>query len=77
MHQVNLQEAGTQLAESIEEAASSEEVSIADSDGTAFEIVQTKSTKPRPVFCSAKGSIEMSDDFDDLENDVPLIEKRS
>jgi antitoxin (DNA-binding transcriptional repressor) of toxin-antitoxin stability system len=65
MPQVNLQEAETQLAESIEEAASSEEIAIAHSDDTAFEIVQRKSTKPRPVFGSAKGSIEMSDDFDD------------
>jgi antitoxin (DNA-binding transcriptional repressor) of toxin-antitoxin stability system len=65
MHEANRQKAETQLPELIEEAASSEEVAIADSDGTAFEIVQTKSTKPRPVFGSAKGSIEMSDDFDD------------
>jgi antitoxin (DNA-binding transcriptional repressor) of toxin-antitoxin stability system len=65
MHEANLQEVGNQLAESIEEAASSEEVAIAHSDGTAFEIVQTKSTKPLPVFGSAKGSIEISDDFDD------------
>jgi prevent-host-death family protein len=65
MHQVNLQEAGTQLAELIEEAASGEEVVITRSDGTAFKIVQIKSAKPRPIFGSAKGLIEMSDDFDD------------
>jgi antitoxin (DNA-binding transcriptional repressor) of toxin-antitoxin stability system len=65
MHQANRQEVGTQLPESIEEAASSEEIAIADSDGTAFEIVQTKLTKPLPVFGSAKGLIEISDDFDD------------
>jgi antitoxin (DNA-binding transcriptional repressor) of toxin-antitoxin stability system len=75
MHQANRQKAETQLPESIKEAASSEEISIAHSDGTAFEIVQRKSTKPRPVFGSAKGSIEMSDDFDnpleDFEDYVP------
>jgi antitoxin (DNA-binding transcriptional repressor) of toxin-antitoxin stability system len=65
MHEANRQKAETQLPESIEEAASSEEVAIAHSDDAAFEIVQRKSTKPRPVFGSAKGSIEMSDDFDD------------
>jgi hypothetical protein len=38
MHEANRQEAETQLAESIEEAASSEEVAIAHSDGTALQI---------------------------------------
>ncbi|MGI0490964.1 type II toxin-antitoxin system Phd/YefM family antitoxin [Alkalinema pantanalense CENA528] len=69
MHQVNLQEAGAQLAKLIEEVASGEEVVITRSDGSAFKIVSINSTKPRPKFGSAKGLISMSDDFDDALED--------
>jgi prevent-host-death family protein len=65
MHQVNLQEAGTQLAKLIEAAANGEEVVITRSDGSAFRIVPISSTKPRPTFGSARGLVRMSDDFDD------------
>jgi antitoxin (DNA-binding transcriptional repressor) of toxin-antitoxin stability system len=65
MPQVNLYEARTQLVELIEEVASGEDVVIVYSDGTAFEVVQIESTRHCPVFGSAKGLIEMSDNFDD------------
>ena len=65
MHQVNLQEAGTQLAKLIEEAASGEEVVITRSDGSAFKIVPINSIKLRPKFGSAKGLVRTSDDFND------------
>ncbi len=65
MHQVNLKEAQTQLAELIEAAASGEEVVITRSDGTSFKIVPISTTKPRPKFGSAKGLVKMSDDFDE------------
>jgi prevent-host-death family protein len=65
MHQVNLQEAGTQLAKLIDEAANGEEVVITRSDGAAFKIVPISSTKPRPIFGSARGLVRMSEDFDD------------
>jgi antitoxin (DNA-binding transcriptional repressor) of toxin-antitoxin stability system len=65
MHQVNLQEAETQLAKLIDEAASGKEVVITRSDGAAFKIVLISSTKPRPTFGSARGLVRMSDDFDD------------
>lgn len=65
MHQVNLQEAGTQLAKLIEEAANGEEVVITRSDGSAFRIVPISSIKPRPTFGSARGLVSMADDFDD------------
>jgi prevent-host-death family protein len=58
MHQVNLQEAGTQLAKLVEEAANGEEVVITRSDGSAFRIVPISSKKPRPTFGSAKGLIQ-------------------
>jgi antitoxin (DNA-binding transcriptional repressor) of toxin-antitoxin stability system len=65
MHQVSLQEAGIQLAKLIEEAASGEDAVIKHSDDAAFKIVPISSTKPCPMFGSAKGLVSMSDDFDD------------
>lgn len=34
-------------------------------DGTSFQIIPIKKEKPIPKFGSAKGLIEMSDDFDE------------
>ncbi|MGB7375890.1 MAG: type II toxin-antitoxin system Phd/YefM family antitoxin [Rivularia sp. (in: cyanobacteria)] len=65
MHKVNLKDAQTQLAELIEEAASGKEVIIFRNDGTSFQIIPVKTEKPYPKFGSAKGLIEMSDDFDE------------
>ncbi|MDG2991653.1 prevent-host-death protein [Candidatus Synechococcus calcipolaris G9] len=66
MHQVNLKEAGAQLAELIEEAAGGEEVIIIRSDGTSFKIVPIRTGNETPKFGSAKGLVRMSDDFDEL-----------
>ncbi|MBE9146939.1 type II toxin-antitoxin system Phd/YefM family antitoxin [Planktothrix mougeotii] len=65
MHQVNLQEAETKLAELIEEAASGGEVVITRSDGAAFLIVPLVGAGSIPKFGSAKGKVIMSDDFDE------------
>jgi antitoxin (DNA-binding transcriptional repressor) of toxin-antitoxin stability system len=65
MHQVNLQEAKTKLAELIEEAAGGEEVVIKRSDGSSFKIVPLNTAQTSPKFGSAKGLIKMSDDFDE------------
>jgi antitoxin (DNA-binding transcriptional repressor) of toxin-antitoxin stability system len=65
MHKVNLQEAQNQLAELIEEAANGKKVIIFRNDGTSFQIIPVKKEKPIPKFGSAKGLIEMSDDFDE------------
>ncbi|MEO1693482.1 MAG: DUF2281 domain-containing protein [Cyanobacteria bacterium J06631_6] len=65
MHKVNLKQAQTQLAELIEEAANGKEVIIFRNDGTSFQIIPVKKEKPIPKFGSAKGLIEMSDDFDE------------
>lgn len=65
MHQVNLKEAETRLAELIEEAASGEEVIIIRNDGTSFKIVPLSAVKATPKFGSAKGLVKMSDDFDE------------
>lgn len=65
MHQVNLKEAETRLAELIEEAAGGEEVVIIRSDGTSFKIVPISAVRAAPKFGSAKGLVRMSDDFDE------------
>jgi antitoxin (DNA-binding transcriptional repressor) of toxin-antitoxin stability system len=65
MHQMNLKEAQTQLAELIEEAARGEEVVITRSDGASFKIVQISKVGAIPKFGSAKGLVRMSDDFDE------------
>jgi antitoxin (DNA-binding transcriptional repressor) of toxin-antitoxin stability system len=65
MHQVNLKEAETQLAQLIEAAAGGEEVIIIRVDGTAFKIVPIAMGEAIPQFGSAKGLVKMSDDFDE------------
>lgn len=65
MIKIDLKEAETRLAELIEEAAEGEDVIITRSDGISFKIVAIPQAEPRPKFGSAKGLIEMSDDFDD------------
>jgi antitoxin (DNA-binding transcriptional repressor) of toxin-antitoxin stability system len=65
MHQVNLKEAETQLAELIEAAAGGEEVIITRIDGTSFKIVPIAARAAIPQFGSAKGLVKMSDDFDE------------
>ncbi|WP_019500783.1 type II toxin-antitoxin system Phd/YefM family antitoxin [Pseudanabaena sp. PCC 6802] len=64
MHQINLKEAETQLAELVEEVSNGEEVVIIHSDGRSFKIVPI-STEKKPKFGSAKGLVKLSDDFDD------------
>ncbi len=64
MQQVALIEAETRLAELIG-IAGGEEVVITKDDGSAFKIISFPHKKPYPKFGSAKGLIEMSDDFDE------------
>jgi antitoxin (DNA-binding transcriptional repressor) of toxin-antitoxin stability system len=68
MHQVNLKEAETRLAELIEKAADGEEIIIIRSDGTSFKIVPLGAIGVTPKFGSAKGLVKMSDDFESLED---------
>lgn len=65
MHQIDLKEAKNRLDELIEEVASGENVIITRSDGLSFQIVPITTEEPRPKFGSAKGLIQMSDDFDE------------
>jgi prevent-host-death family protein len=63
MHKVDVKEAEGRLAELISEVVRGEEVIITRSDGTSFKLVPV--TELRPKFGSAKGLVEMSDDFDE------------
>ncbi len=65
MLKVDLKEAKKKLAELIGIAAGGEEVMIKGSDGSVFKIVPVIEKNPRPKFGSAKGLIEISDDFDE------------
>ena len=66
MQQIALKEAGKRLAELIGMAAVGEEVIITKDDGSTYRIVPVLKKKPYPKFGSAKGLVEVSDDFDDL-----------
>ena len=69
MHEVELQEAKVRLTELIDEAACGEEVVITRGDGAAFRIIPVSQPTPYPKFGSAKGQIEMSEDFDEPLDD--------
>ncbi len=64
MRTVKLDEAQQRLPELIEEAASGEDVVISRGDGAFFRLTPVLEPEPRPVFGSARGLIEMADDFD-------------
>lgn len=63
MHRVDLKEAESRLAELIAEAADGEDVVITRSDGTSFKIVPVAGMRPK--FGSARGLVELSEDFDE------------
>lgn len=63
MHKIDVKEAEGRLAELIAEAAEGEEVVITRSDGASFKI--TPVARPHPKFGSARGLIEISEDFDE------------
>ncbi|MEA1969888.1 MAG: DUF2281 domain-containing protein [Thermodesulfobacteriota bacterium] len=65
MQQIALEKAEARLAELIEIVAGGEEVVITKDDGSAFKIISVLYKRPYPKFGSAKGLIEMSDDFDE------------
>ena len=67
MHKVDLKEAEGKLAELINEAAGGEEVVITRGDGASFKIMPLAGLHPK--FGSAKGLIEIFEDFDDAIED--------
>lgn len=64
MHELALKEAQSRLAELVAEAADGEEVVITRDDGVAFKLVPVTEAQPRPKYGSARGLIQMADDFD-------------
>jgi antitoxin (DNA-binding transcriptional repressor) of toxin-antitoxin stability system len=75
MQKIALKEAKKKLAEIIGLVAIGEDIIITKEDGSAYKIVPVPKTKPYPKFGSAKGLVEMSDDFDepleDFEDYIP------
>jgi antitoxin (DNA-binding transcriptional repressor) of toxin-antitoxin stability system len=65
MHTVGLKEAAGRLDELIDEVASGEEVVITRDDGATFKIIPVALRQPVPQFGSAKGRVNMREDFDE------------
>jgi antitoxin (DNA-binding transcriptional repressor) of toxin-antitoxin stability system len=65
MNPVTIAEAAEKLSDLIDAALRGEEVIITKGDRTFVKLTPTTPVKPRPKFGSAKGLIEMSDDFDE------------
>ncbi len=65
MQQIALKDAQVRLPEIIGMVAEGEEVIITKDDGAAFKILPVHTKTPYPKFGSAKGLIEIKDDFDD------------
>ncbi len=65
MYQLALKEAESRLADLVAEAADGVDVVITRDDGAAFKLVPLEQAEPRPRFGSARGLIEMADDFDE------------
>ena len=65
MHTVGLKEAAGRLAELLDEVAGGQEVVITRADGAAFKIIPVAPLAPSPKFGSAKGLVQMAEDFDE------------
>ncbi len=65
MQQVNIEQAKLNLTVLIKAAINGEEVVITQDEKTAVKLVPTFTDKPRPKFGSAKGKIEVPDDFNE------------
>ena len=65
MYSISLTEAKSQLARLIKDAARGEDVIITRNDGASFRIVPIESKVVVPKFGSAKGLIQIADDFDE------------
>ena len=69
MHQINIDEAKTNLPDLIDAAINGEEIVIAKDDQHVVKLVPISRARPRPQFGSAKGLISISDDFDEPLDD--------
>ena len=64
MHQVSLDEAQKRLLDLVDAALQGKEVFILKQDERVVQIVPVHPPRRRPQFGSAKGLIEIADDFD-------------
>ena len=69
MHQLAVKEAESCLSELLAEAAGGEQVVITRDDGEAFKLVPVGQAGPSPKYGSARGLIEIADDFDEPLDD--------
>ena len=65
MQSITVTEAAKKLSDLIDAAISGEEVVIIKDNHSVVKLTPTTPIKPRPKFGSAKGLIEISDNFDD------------
>ncbi len=65
MQQVTIEQAKMNLTILIDAAIKGEEIVIQQDEKTAVKLVPTLTKKPRPQFGSAKGLIQISDNFDE------------
>ena len=64
MHMVEQEDVASRLGELLEEAASGEEILIRGENGAAFKLIRADDLAPSPEFGSARGLIQLSEDFD-------------
>ena len=64
MHEVDFKDAQICLSDLIDEAIKGEEVVISKGEGRGVRLVPVSSNGGHPLFGSAKGLIEISEDFD-------------
>ena len=65
MHQINVEEAKSNLPDLIDAAVNGEEIVIAKDDQHIVRLVPITRESARPQFGSAKGLISIADDFDE------------
>lgn len=74
MHEVDIKEAKIHLSDLIDKAIMGEEVVIRRGENPAVKLVPVLGNGGYPIFGSAKGLIEISEDFDaPLEDFQPYI----
>ena len=69
MQKIPLTEAESCLAELVKEATNGEEIIITQTDGSAVKLVRCPTINQLPKYGSAKGLIQVSDDFDEPLDD--------
>lgn len=72
MQKISLTEAESCLSELVNEATNGEEIIITHTDGSAVKLVALSHDQTTPKYGSAKGLIQVSDDFDEPLDDFQV-----